>query len=71
MEPTDSSLTTKMTKRLPATEKEGRQGVAGTSKVGYVGAASEYIVTFNVKDVVDVNVPNLTVPEPVRTSGSK
>lgn len=60
-----------MTKRLHEAGLEQRQGAAGTPDAAYIGTAPDYIVTFHIKDVADVNVPDLSVPEPGRSFNSK
>lgn len=71
VETTESSLITKMTKRLSEPEIDPRHDQRHSLEAIYVGPSPDYTMTFNVKDIADVSVPNLSIPEPARLSASK
>jgi hypothetical protein len=62
MEPNELSFLLKMVQR---TSQEGQPRINGVSDVAtpYIGSAPEHTMTFDIKDVVDIAVPNVTTAE--------
>jgi hypothetical protein len=62
MEPNELSFLLKMVQR---TSQEGQPRANGVSDVAtpYIGSAPEHIMSFDIKDVVDIAVPNVTTAE--------
>lgn len=62
MEPNELSFLLKMVQR---TSREGQPRTNGVSDVAtpYIGDAPEHTMTFDIKDVADIAVPNVTTAE--------
>ncbi|KAJ5562167.1 SM domain found in ataxin-2 [Penicillium sp. DV-2018c] len=62
MEPSEVSFLLKMVQRVP---QEGQPRANGVSDVAtpYLGPAPEHIMSFDIKDVADISVPNVTTAE--------
>ena len=62
MEPTELSFLLKMVQR---TSPEGQPRTNGVSDVAtpYIGSAPEHIMSFDIKDIADIAVPNVTTAE--------
>ncbi|KAJ5494588.1 SM domain found in ataxin-2 [Penicillium fimorum] len=62
MEPNELSFLLKMVQR---TSQEGQPRANGVSDVAtpYIGPGPEHIMSFDIKDVVDISVPNVTTAE--------
>jgi hypothetical protein len=62
MEPNELSFLLKMVQRVP---QEGQPRANGVSDVAtpYLGSAPEHTMSFEIKDVADISVPNVTTAE--------
>ncbi|KAL2794201.1 hypothetical protein BJX66DRAFT_304256 [Aspergillus keveii] len=62
LEPSDSSITLKMTQRQSKQDQNRTNGVSDSTSP-FIGSAPEHSVTFNVNDVVDISVLNVTTTD--------
>jgi Ataxin 2 SM domain len=62
LESTETSITTKMTKRTSSTNDTRANGVTGQSSA-FTGTGPDFAVTFEGKDIAEVFLPSLTIPE--------
>ncbi|THD00006.1 hypothetical protein EYZ11_000458 [Aspergillus tanneri] len=62
LEPTDSSFVLKMVQRQHKDEQSRANGVSETASP-YMGPAPDHTVSFDVRDVVDISVPNVSTSE--------
>ncbi|KAL2817862.1 PAB1 binding protein [Aspergillus granulosus] len=62
LEPSDSSITLKMTQRQSKQDQNRANGVSDTTSP-FIGSAPEHSMTFNVNDVVDISVLNVTTAD--------
>ncbi|KAL3480074.1 hypothetical protein BJX99DRAFT_46718 [Aspergillus californicus] len=62
LEPSETSVTLKMTQRQSKQDQQRANGVSDVASP-FIGSAPEHSVTFNVNDVVDVSVMNVTTTD--------
>ncbi|PYI03332.1 putative PAB1 binding protein [Aspergillus sclerotiicarbonarius CBS 121057] len=68
LEPSDSSFVLKMVQRPPKADQNRANGVSEASSP-FMGSAPDHSMSFDVKDVVDISVPNVTTAD-VTAKGS-
>ncbi|KAL4930109.1 putative PAB1 binding protein (Pbp1) [Aspergillus undulatus] len=69
-EPTDSSITLKMTQRQSKHDQHRSNGVSDVASP-FLGVAPEHSMTFNLNDVVDIYVPNVTTTDVLAKSNGE
>ncbi len=62
MEASDSSFLLKMVQRA-SQENQGKSNGMSDSASSYIGSAPEHSMAFDVKDVADISVPNVSPAE--------
>lgn len=62
LESGETNITTKMTKRIPSSNDAGANGVTDQSSA-FTGSGLEFVMTFEGKDIAEVSLPSLNIPE--------
>lgn len=67
---TETSLTLSMTRRIHSAGDVQMNGIAEHEST-FVGLGQDFAMTFHVRDVADVNISELTIPDPVKPQNGK
>ena len=63
--PTAAKITLKMTKKVPNTPITQPNGV-NSWEAAFTGSSPDYAMTFDLKDMADMTIPEYSLPEPTR-----
>jgi Ataxin 2 SM domain len=70
LESGDTNITLKMTKRISSANDARVNGVIDQSSA-FTGSGPDFSMTFEGKDIAEVSLPSLNIPEPSKSQNGK
>lgn len=70
LDPTETNITLSMTRRVHSAGDAQMNGIAEHEST-FVGLGQDFTMTFNIRDVVEVNISELSIPDVVKTQNGK
>ena len=67
---TETTITLSMTTRIHFAGEAHTNGV-GDQDSHFIGSGSDFVMTFNVRDVADVDISELSIPDAIKSQNGK